>query len=441
MNDLSLAQKAARLKPAERQRLLDGVDKSALLWDWRFWGRPSQFSPDGDWLTWLILAGRGFGKTRSGSEWVREIACGKTPETPGRASRIALIGQTRSDVRKVMVEGESGILAVHPPAFRPEWQPSTRTLMWPNGCVATTYNASEPEELRGPQFDFAWCDELAKWRYGEETWDNLEFGLRLGDRPQVLVTTTPRPIPLVRLLLGAEGSAITRGSMLANRGNLPKSFIEKILKRYDGTRLGRQEIEGELIEDIEGALWPREIIERGRIKRDDLPEMVRIVVGCDPTGSSAGKGDDTGIIVCGECAKGHFYVLGDYSINGSPEQWAARTVAACREWNADRVVAEANFGGQMVASVLRQVDVNVPVKLVHASRGKVARAEPIAAIYEQGRAHHVGMFADLEDQMAGLVLGGEYMGPGRSPDRADALVWALSDLSSRKAVAPRVRDL
>jgi phage terminase large subunit-like protein len=241
-DDLSLAHQIARLNPDEAAAALDGIDKEALLWDWRFWGRPSQFAPDGDWLTWLILAGRGFGKTRSGAEWVRSIACGASPESPGQASRIALIGETRGDVRKVMVEGESGILAVHPPAFRPEWQPSTRTLLWPNGAIATTYNASEPDELRGPQFDAAWCDELAKWRYVRETWDNLEFGLRLGERPRVLVTTTPRPIPIVRELIAEEASgqtAITRGSMLANKANLPRSFIDKILKRYEGTRLGR----------------------------------------------------------------------------------------------------------------------------------------------------------------------------------------------------------
>lgn len=441
MADISLAQRVANMSPRARAKALDGIPKDDLLWDWRFWGRPSQFPPESRWLTWAIIAGRGFGKTRSGAEWIREIACGATPEAPGRARRIALIGETRSDVRKVMVEGESGILAIHPPAFRPEWQPSIRTLMWPNGCIATTYNASEPEELRGPQFDFAWCDELAKWRYGEETWDNLEFALRLGLEPQVLVTTTPRPIPLVRQILAESTTAITRGSMLANKRHLPKSFIDKIMKRYDGTRLGRQEIDGELIEDIEGALWPRHIIEQGRIGRADLPEMVRILVGCDPTGSSAGKGDDTGIIVVGECEKGHYYVLGDYSMNGSPEQWGSKVVAAWREWGADRIIAEANFGGAMVASVIAAVDPSAPVKLVHASRGKVARAEPIAAIYEQGRAHHVGHFADLEDQMAGLVLGGEYMGPGKSPDRADAMVWAITELSSRKPVAPRVREL
>lgn len=438
--NLSLAEKLAALPIDQRMIALDGIDTDELLWDWHFWGRPSQFAPDTDWLTWMILAGRGFGKTRSGAEWVRNIACGLTPETPGIARRIALVGETRSDVRKVMVEGESGILAVHPPEFKPEWIPSIRTLIWPNGCVATTYNASEPDELRGPQFDHAWCDELAKWRYVRETWDNLEFAMRLGDRPRSLITTTPRPIPLVRELLDESTTTATRGSMLANKSNLPDTFIKKIMKRYDGTRLGRQEIDGELVEDIDGALWPRNIIENARI-REVTSDLIRIVIGVDPSGSSAGTGDDTGIIAVGMDDKDHFYVLADWSLNGSPEKWASKAIACANEFQADRIIAESNYGGEMVRSVINSCGSNIPVKLVHASRGKVKRAEPIAALYEQGRVHHVGGFSDLEDQMCGLVLGGEYYGPGKSPDRADALVWSLTELSASERSEPSIRSL
>lgn len=446
MSDLSLAQKVARLSDDERRFALEGVDWDALLWDWRFYGRPSQFAPtvnprteDGAWKTWLAMAGRGFGKTRLGAEWIREIACGETPEAPGSATRIALIGETARDVRKVMVEGDSGILAVHPPAFRPEWQPSTRTLMWPNGCIAATYNATEPDELRGPQFDAAWCDELAKWAYATQTWDQLQFGLRLGDDPRQLVTTTPRPIPIVRQILDDPTTVVTRGSTLANKGNLAPSFLTHVTGRYAGTRLGRQELDGELIEDIEGALWSRAMLEAARVR--EAPPLSRIVIAVDPSGTNGKGGDDIGIIVAGVCEKGRGYVIADHSCNLSPAGWAERVVSAYHSFNADRVVAEVNYGGAMVEAVIRGADPSIPFRAVSASRGKVARAEPIAALYEQGHVSHVGAFPDLEDQMCGLIIGGTYEGPGRSPDRADALVWALTDLMTRPASAPAIRNL
>jgi phage terminase large subunit-like protein len=447
VNDLSLAQRIARLSPEDRARALEGIDRDALLWDWRFWGRPPQFAPsgnprteDGSWKTWLAMAGRGFGKTRLGAEWIRGVACGETPEAPGSATRIALIGETARDVRKVMVEGDSGILAVHPPAFRPEWQPSTRTLMWPNGCIAATYNATEPDELRGPQFDAAWCDELAKWAYATETWDQLQFGLRLGDDPRQLVTTTPRPIPIIRQILDDPTTVVTRGSTLANKGNLAPSFLTHVTGRYAGTRLGRQELEGELIEDIEGALWSRKMLEAARVR--EAPPLHRIVIAVDPSGTSGGSGgDDIGIIVAGVCEKGHGYVLADHSCNLSPAGWAERVVSAYHAFNADRVIAEVNYGGAMVEAVIRGADPAIPFRGVTASKGKVARAEPIAALYEQGRVHHVNAFPDLEDELCGLIIGGSYEGPGRSPDRADALVWAFTDLMTRGQAAPSIRNL
>lgn len=446
VSDLSLAQHLARIPLEKRNIALDGICQDSLLWDWKIWGRPSQFAPvsnprtsDGSWKTWLAMAGRGFGKTRLGSEWIRQIACGETPEAPGSATRIALIGETARDVRKVMVEGDSGILAVHPPAFRPEWQPSTRTLMWPNGCIGATYNATEPDELRGPQFDAAWCDELAKWAYATETWDQLQFGLRLGDDPRQLVTTTPRPIPIIRQILNDPTTVVTRGSTLANRGNLAPSFLTHVTERYAGTRLGRQELEGELIEDIEGALWSRAMLEACRVR--EAPALSRIVVAVDPSGTSGGGGDDVGIIVAGVCEKGVGYVIADHSCNLSPAGWAERVASAYHQFNADRVVAEVNYGGAMVEAVIRSVDPSIPYRAVTASRGKVARAEPIAALYEQKRVSHVGAFSDLEDQMCGMIVGGAYEGPGRSPDRADALVWALTDLMTRRSSTPAIRNI
>jgi phage terminase large subunit-like protein len=435
----SLAEIVAALPEVEQERALRDVNPEQLLWDWSFWGRPQQLTPPDAWDTWLVLAGRGFGKTRAGAEWVRSMACGETPEKPGKAKRIALIGETASDVRKVIVEGESGVLAVHPPAFRPEWQPSTRTLMWPNGAQAFTYNATEPDELRGPQFDAALCDELAKWRHARETWDQLAFALRLGVHPQVMITTTPRPIAVLKEIMADPRTVVTAGKTAENRANLAASFLTRVVGRYAGTRLGRQELDGEMVDEVKGALWTRALLEAKRVRAH--PDLVRVVVAVDPSGTSGkGAGDDVGIVVAGLGVDGRWYVLADWTCNLSPEGWARRAIAAYHEFAADRIVAEGNFGGAMVEAVIRNADPTVSFKMVHASRGKVARAEPVAALYEQGRVSHVGMFAELEDQMCAMTPAG-YEGEGRSPDRADALVWALTELSGKQSAEPRVRSL
>lgn len=397
--------------------------------DWPFWQRNDQNPPEVDWRVWLVMAGRGYGKTRMGAEWVR--CCAMT--SPG--VRIALVGATISEARSVMVEGESGLLALCRDD-KVNWEPSLRKLSWPNGSVATLYSAAEPESLRGPQHDFAWADEIAKWPHGIATWDNLMFGLRLGDHPRVMATTTPRPVPLVRRLVNEAGVERTNGSTGQNAMNLPREFIDGVNALYGGTRLGRQELDGELIEDIAGALWTRDLLEDRRVVA--APELKRVVIGVDPPVSA--HGDACGIVAVGLGTDGKAYVLADHSVKGaSPEGWARAVAAAVEAWGADRVVAEDNQGGNMVESTLRAAALAMPVKRVHASRGKSARAEPVAALYEAGRALHVGAFPDLEDEMCGLVVGGSYEGPGRSPDRADALVWAMSELMLGKVRAgPRV---
>ncbi len=433
MNALTLARKLKRLADEERETFIDKAvpDFPALSRDWRFWARPGQLPPEGGWRTWVVLAGRGFGKTRTGAEWVREAA-----EADG-ASRIALVGATASDARAVMVEGESGILAVAPPNARPNWEPSRRRLVWKNGAQAFLYSAEEPAQLRGPQHHIAWCDELAKWAHGGETWDNLQLGLRLGDNPRALVTTTPRPIALIKALMSDPSVALTRGRTCDNRDNLPPSFLEHIEATYGGTRLGRQELDGELIEDIEGALWSRGLIEqcRGRMR----PEVRRVVVGVDPPAGIGG--DACGIVVAGLGTDGRGHVLEDASVHGlHPEGWARAVAAAAGRWQADRVIAEVNNGGEMVTSVLHAVDPYLPVRSVRASHGKVTRAEPVAALYANARVTHCGCFPELEDEMCGFLTGGGYAGPGRSPDRADALVWALTELMlGRRTAEPMVR--
>lgn len=396
---------------------------------WEFWRRDDQLPPPADWQIWLVMAGRGYGKTRMGAEWVNWIA----DQFPG--SRIALIGATLTEARGIMVEGESGILGLHHDSL-PEWEPSLRKLTWRNGSVATLFSAAEPESLRGPQHHFAWADEIAKWPHGIATWDNLMLGLRLGERPQAMATTTPRPVPLVRRLIAEAGVAKTTGPTLANITNLAPEFINGVTALYGGTRWGRQELEGELIEDVEGALWSRDLLERQR--EVIAPELKRIVIGVDPPISA--HGDACGIVAVGLGCDDKAYVLADHSVKGaSPEGWARAVAGAVEAWDADRVVAEDNQGGNMVESTLRAADLAMPVKRVHASRGKSARAEPVAALYEAKRAFHVGGFPELEDEMCGLVVGGGYEGPGRSPDRADALVWAMTELMLGKVRAgPRV---
>lgn len=399
---------------------------------WNFWRRDDQAEPATDWRIWLVMAGRGYGKTRMGAEWVSHMAM----QHPG--ARFALVGATLNEARAVMVEGESGLLSL-PFAERPAYEPSLRRLTWRNQATATLFSGAEPESLRGPQHDFAWADEIAKWPSGVAAWDNLMLGLRLGERPRAMATTTPRPVPLVRRIDKEKGVVVTRGRTTDNNMNLPPEFIAAVRSAYAGTRLGRQELDGELIEDAAGALWSRDMLERQRASA--APDLTRVVIGVDPPVSE--NGDACGIVAVGLGVDKKAYVLGDHSIAGaSPERWARAVAAAVEAWQADRVVAEDNQGGNMVETVLRAADLAMPVKRVHASRGKSARAEPIAALYETARVYHTSAFPELEDQMCGLIAGGGYEGPGRSPDRADALVWALTELMLGKAERePRVRLL
>lgn len=387
----------------------------------------------------MILAGRGFGKTRAGAEWVRDIA------TNDGSARIALVGATALQARTVMVEGESGLLAVTPRDEDILWASSLRRLAWPNGARATLYSAADPESLRGPEHSHAWCDEIGKWPDGEAAWDNLMLGLRVGDYPRAVATTTPRPVVLVkRLIREAErdetDTVITQGTTRDNRAHLAQGFIPAIEAAYGGTRLGRQELDGELIEDVEGSLWPRALIDECRVQ--DAPDLKRIVVAVDPPAGAGEKSDACGIVVAGRGADGRGYVLADASVQGlRPEGWAAKVADTAAAWKADRVIAEANQGGEMVRSVLAATGRILPLRLIHASRGKSARAEPVAAYYENGHIRHVGTFPALEDEMAGLTIDGRYEGPGRSPDRADALVYALTELMLGGAGRPGVKPL
>lgn len=404
--------------------------KQELKWHWRFWARPNQLAPEGDWNTWLVLAGRGFGKTRMGAEWIRE----KAHENPG--CRIALVAETAADARDVMIKGDSGLLSVDPDLTEDCWSPTNRCLSWPNGSKAYTYNGTTPDQLRGPQHHYAWVDELAKFEYMQDAWDQLQFGLRLGLHPQALVTTTPRPLPLIKKLVDDEDTVVTRGATLDNAANLAKNTVKQLYDRYGNTRLGRQELDGEILGDIPGALWRREDIDDNRVKEapDDLE---RVFVAVDPATSSEERSDENGIVVVGLArdsdgyARG--YVLEDSSLRGSPEEWARKAVSLYRKWSADKIIAEKNQGGEMVSTVIKSVDRSVPVKLVHASRGKVIRAEPISALYEQGRVHHVGRFDRLEDQMCEFSIDNVRNSSTGSPDRVDALVWGLSEIFEKIA--------
>lgn len=432
MTEKSPADLLAEKPEAELRAFLASLNEAeaeALLTTWRgFHARPNQLAPEGDWSTWLVLAGRGYGKTRMGAEWVRERVCGSTPLAKGQARRIALVAETSADGRDVMVEGDSGILSVHPKPFRPLYEPSKRRLTWPNGAVATVFNATEPDQLRGPQHDTAWCDELAKWQYCRETWDQLQFGMRLGKHPCQIITTTPRPIELIRELVvraqRSDGVVMTRGATMDNANNLATPFLNEIKRRYEGSRLGRQELEAEILDDAPGAFWTRRILDERRVR--EAPTLRRVVVAVDPAVTSGEEADEHGIVAAGVGEDGRGYVLGDRSVRGTPEQWARKAVAAYHEFDADRIVCEVNNGGDMVALTIRGIAPNIPVKEVRASKGKHVRAEPISALYEQGRVSHVGSFPALEDQMVLMTQTG-FEGTG-SPDRLDALVWAMTEL-------------
>jgi phage terminase large subunit-like protein len=393
----------------------------------------------GPWTTWLMLGGRGAGKTRLGAEWVRALVHGTPPYVGHRYGSIALVGENAHDVREVMVEGISGILRTSPRAQRPVWSPTRRRLEWANGAVAQAFSAEEPESLRGPQFDAAWCDELAKWRYVDETFDMLQFGLRLGAAPRQLITTTPRSIPLIKRLIAEPHTRVTRAPTQANREFLSPAFFDAVVERYAGTRLGRQELDGELIEDRPDALWTRKQLEACRVPA--APPLERIVVGIDPPGSSRSGADACGIVAAGIAENGCYYVLEDQSAAGlSPAGWASKAVALYRRLNADSLVAEVNMGGEMVRSVLQEVDHTVPVREVRAKRGKWLRAEPVAALYEQGKVKHVGAFPLLEDELCDF--GFEGLSSGRSPDRLDALVWAITALTTSSVrYGPRITVL
>lgn len=424
-------EKIAMLSEEERAAILEGVNMDALVWDWSAWARPEQLPPDNDdWSIWMYLAGRGAGKTRSAAEWVRE----KAKVTNKGQLRFALVARTAADVRDVIVEGESGIINVSPPSERPLYEPSKRRLTWPNGNTATCFTADEPDGLRGPQFHYAWADEIAAWRQspdaaGMTSWDNLRVGTRLGSSPQIICTTTPKRVPvLYNLIAESERTGkvvISRGSTLDNAGNLSSTYLEAITGVYAGTRLAAQELYGEMLSDVEGALWTIELIDQSRENAFPVGSPLR-VVGVDPSVAENPR-DECGIVVCASTGerdlyRRHAWVLEDASIHGSPEQWANRVVAMARKYSCP-VVAEVNQGGALVTNAIRAIDPNVKVLEVHSKFGKALRAEPITLAYEQNRVHHINYLADLESQMCAWIPG-----EGKSPDRVDALVHALTAL-------------
>jgi phage terminase large subunit-like protein len=418
----------------------------ALPWLFEFWALPHQIPPEGDWKTWGALGGRGAGKTRAGAEWVRTLVEGSRPLDAGRAKRVALIGETIDQAREVMVFGDSGILACSPADRRPVWETTRRRLVWPNGAIAQVFSAHDPESLRGPQFDAAWCDELAKWKKAQETWDMLQFGLRLGKHPQQCVTTTPRNVKILRDIIERPSTVLTTAPTEANRAHLAKSFLEEIRERYAGTRLARQELDGILLGDADGALWRAGMIEAARRKK--VEGIGRVIVAVDPPVTSGKDSDTCGIVVVGARTEGspgtwEAIVLEDASIQGaSPSDWAKAALGAMKRHNAERLVAEVNQGGDLVETVMRQIDPLMPFRKVHATRGKATRAEPVALLYEQGRVGHAAGLEELEDQMCQMTAQG-YDGKG-SPDRVDALVWALHDLilePAAKYKRPQVRSL
>jgi phage terminase large subunit-like protein len=422
-----------------------------LIEAWPVWAHDGQMPPPGEWRVWLMMAGRGFGKTRAGAEWVSALARAH----PGAA--FALVGATPAEVERVMIRGPSGLIAIAH-AQEDLLFYSTRGLVeFASGATAHVYSGANPDGLRGPEHDFAWCDELAKWAYPQASWDNLMLGLRAGEGARALITTTPRPLPILRGLLARGDVIVTRGRT-ADNGFLPGDYQAAMEAQYRGTRFGRQELDGELIEDIQGALWTRALIEKCRVgigtvsfprggdhsgeglRKSDCPlDLGRIVIGVDPPASAGG--DACGIVACGLGPDGTGYVLADHSESGlSPEGWARAVVRAAEIWEAERVVVETNQGGEMVESVLRSIDSALPVRPVKARYGKGRRAEPVSTLFPQGKAKFAGVFAELEDQLCGMTAVG-YEGPGRSPDRADAMVWAMAELMLGRERAPRVRGL
>ncbi|MEO0618813.1 MAG: terminase family protein [Pseudomonadota bacterium] len=413
--------------------------------DWLTWARDDQLPPVTDaaaasesWRTWLLMGGRGAGKTRAGAEWIRAKALGEAPIGVVPARRIALIGQTIGDVRSVMIEGVSGLLAIHRDAERPKFEPSKRLLTWPNGAIAQIFSADEPDSLRGPQFDAAWCDELCKFRHADATWDMLQFALRLGEAPQVVVTTTPRTTPLLKMLLEDPGTVLSHARTDDNAAHLSDAFLQTVRARYDGSWLGRQELDGALLEDREDALWQRGWFDTQRVRQ--APALQRIVVAVDPPVTSGARADACGIIVAGLGPDDRAYVLDDRTCAGvRPMDWAKAAMAAYHAYDADAVVAEVNQGGELVTTVMAQADPSVPVRAVRATRGKWVRAEPVATLYAQGRVAHVGALPELEDQLCDFARDG--LSGGRSPDRVDALVWCLSDLMLTPTRTPKISSL
>ncbi|HEX8309420.1 MAG TPA: terminase family protein [Allosphingosinicella sp.] len=422
-----LLERLIELPPEERRSALIAAGEAhakAFDGEWAVWAHEGQMPPNEDWTVCVMKCGRGFGKTRAGAEWVSA----KARANPG--CHIALVAATPDEARRVMVEGRSGLMAVARDGDerrRMRWEPGLKRLTFASGAQAFVYSGADGESLRGPEHHFAWCDELAKWKKAQIAWDNLILGLRAGARPQVMVTTTPRAVPAMRAVLAIPDALVTGGTSFDNPHSA-KAFLAAADRQYGGTRLGRQELLGEMIEDVEGSLWPRALLEASRIA-SPLPREAfrRVVVGVDPPVTA--HGDECGIVACGLTGDNIAHVLGDHSAGGlSPEQWARKAAAAVERWQADRIVAEGNQGGEMVESVLRASSLRLPVKRVHATVSKVRRAEPVAAFFETGDARLAGSFPDLEDQLAHLTIGGQYRGPTHSPDRADAMIWAMTEL-------------
>jgi phage terminase large subunit-like protein len=423
-------------RPKKLGRTLKNKETEELNRNWLYWARPGQqLPPEGaDFRNWLILGGRGSGKTRAGAEWVKALALGYFEPVIRQCNRIAIVAPTFAEARMVMIEGESGLLNQHSWWERPKFEPSKRRLTWPNGAIAEIFSADEPDSLRGPNFDAAWCDEMAKWKKGDAAWQNLQLALRIGENPHAVITTTPRPTTLMRHLIADATTVVTRSRTIENSHNLSEHFLDDMTKRFHGSILARQELEGEMINDDPDAVFQRASIDRNRVT--EAPAMKRIVVAIDPPASDTPKANACGIVAAGLGVDGRCYVLADRSAKRlSPLRWAERAVKLFDELNADRIVAEINQGGAMVEQVLRQARATIPLRTVHASKAKRARAEPVAALYEQGRISHVGSWPELEDEMCSVIE------DGKSPDRLDALVWAVTELMLRSRAEPRVRGV